>query len=436
LKLSARRNFLRGLGAVSIGLALELRAQSAGATDTAAHVMAPWPADEPDHALTPWRPGCLDIHHIATGRGDSSLIIAPDGTTLMIDAGAMYAPPPADLDLKPSKARRPGEWIARYAQRQLRSAGLAKLDYLIVTHLHPDHVGDVNPDLPRSADATYQLTGVSDVAALLPIGVLLDRGALDYENVAIRDAPFARNYVAFVRNRQAAGGRVERLRPGADNQITLKNRAGSFPTFDVRNLAVNGEVWTGQGEAARSLFPAISTLKPDDVPDENAYSAALRLTYGRFSYFAAGDLTSNTFDGELPWRDVESRAARVAGPVDVALAAHHGLFDSTGADVVRALRPRVWLMDVWHVSHPNITTLERLFSQRLYTGPRDVFATALSPENYLVNERLTKRLSSSSGHIVIRVSPGGEDYRVVITSNSDESDRVRTVFGPYQSRGQ
>jgi hypothetical protein len=43
------------------------------------------------------------------------------------------------------------------------------------------------------------------VAALLPIGVLLDRGALDYDNVAIRDAPFARNYVAFVRTRQAAG---------------------------------------------------------------------------------------------------------------------------------------------------------------------------------------------------------------------------------------
>ena len=251
-----------------------------------------------------------------------------------------------------------------------------------------------------------------------------------------RDAPFARNYVAFVRTRQAAGGRVERLRAGADSQITLTNRAASFPTFDVRNLAVNGQVWTGQGEAARSLFPAISTLKPDDVPDENAYSAALRLTYGRFSYFAAGDLTSNTFDGELPWRDVESSAARVAGPVDVAVAAHHGLFDSTGADVVRALRPRVWLLDAWHVSHPSITTLERLFSQRLYPGPRDVFATALSPENSSVNDRLTKRLSSRNGHVVIRVSPGGEDYRVVITSNSDESDRVKTVFGPYQSRGQ
>jgi hypothetical protein len=109
--------------------------------------------------------------------------------------------------------------------------------------------------------------------------------------------------------------------------------------------------------------------------------------------------------------------------------------DSTGADVVRALRSRVWLIDAWHVSHPSITTLERLFSRRLYSGSRDVFATGLSRANALVNDRLTKRLSSTNGHIVIRVSPGGGDYRVVVTANSDEADRVVEVFGPYQSKG-
>jgi hypothetical protein len=119
--------------------------------------------------------------------------------------------------------------------------------------------------------------------------------------------------------------------------------------------------------------------------------------------------------------------------VDVAVAAHHGLFDSTGADVVRALRPRAWLIDVWHVSHPSITTLERLFSQRLYPGPRDVFATGLSSANSLVNERLTHRLSSLTGHVIIRVDPGGGCYRVVVTDNADESDRVIRVFGPYES---
>ena len=37
--------------------------------------------------LPRWEEGFLDIHTIATGRGDACLIIMPDGTTMMIDAG-------------------------------------------------------------------------------------------------------------------------------------------------------------------------------------------------------------------------------------------------------------------------------------------------------------------------------------------------------------
>lgn len=360
-------------------------------------------------------------------------MVGPDGTTVLIDAGAMYAGGPYNLDSRPSDLKRPGEWIARYVARRLLDTSRSGLDYLVVTHIHPDHVGDVAPVLPRADGGGYQLTGVSDVASAMPIGVVLDRGAPDYGNVEIRAAPFAQNYIRYIDSRRSAGGRVERLIAGADRQIGLVKEAGAFPTFAVRILAVNGDVWTGRGTGRRQMFPALSTLLPEDVPDENVFSAAIRLSYGRFAYFAAGDLTSNTFDGALSWRDVESPAAHAAGPVDVAVAAHHGLFDSTGAEVVRALRPRIWLIDAWHVSHPSITTLERLFSQRLYPGPREVFATGLSAANGLVNERLTRRLGSTAGHIVIRVAPGGNRYSVVITDNTDESDRVVKVFGPYES---
>jgi beta-lactamase superfamily II metal-dependent hydrolase len=417
----SRRTFLRGLLALPFSGAAPATPRTLETTDREGTPLAPWQ----------W--GQLDIHHISTGRGDSTLIVAPDGTTLMIDAGAMYAHGPFNLDLKPNDTRRPGEWIARYTARHLRATKRSTLDYLIVTHIHPDHIGDVDPSLPRASTGDYQLTGVTDVAAQLPIGLLLDRGAPDYTNVELRTAPFAQNYIRFVQTRLAAGARVERLHAGVNNQIRLVKAAAAFATFDVRNIAVNGDVWTGHRDESRQLFPAPPALKPDDAPDENTYSAAFRLTYGKFAYFAAGDLTSNTLDGDLPWRDVESRAAEVAGPVDVAVAAHHGLSDSTGADVVRALRPRIWLIDAWHVSHPSITTLERLFSQRLYPGQRDVFATGLSAANALVNERLTKRFSSATGHVVIRVSPGGACYRVVVTDNSDESDRVVRVFGPIES---
>lgn len=376
--------------------------------------------------LRPWRRGGLDIHHIATGRGDAALVIGPDGTSLMIDAGASGTPPPASLDIRPGPERRAGEWIGRYARRHLAATGEPRLDAFLASHLHPDHVGDVGPDTPPAPNGAHRLTGVSDVAALLPIGLLVDRGYPDYAFPRGGDAPFGRNYVAFVRERVRAGGRVERFRVGAADQLRL-------PGAEIRNLAANGEVWTGRGTETRRLFPPIATLARDDIPDENACSTAIRLRYGAFGYFAAGDLTSNSFDGALPWRDVETPAAQAAGPVDVAVAAHHGMFDATGADVVRALRPRAWIVQGWHAAHPSPDALERMLSQRLYPGPRDVFATGLSAANELAHKWLTDRLAARGGHVVVRVAPGGGSYRVVVTDNRDEADRVLSVSAPWRS---
>ena len=369
---------------------------------------APLPAEDAvGQPLRPWRRGGLDIHHIATGKGDSTLIIGPDGSSLMIDAGASSTPPPASLDIRPNAERRPGEWIGRYARRHLAATGKPKLDAFLVSHLHPDHID-----------------GLGDVAALLPIGVLVDRDYPDYAYPKPWEASFAKAYIALARERARDGGRVERFRVGAADQFVL-------PGAEIRNLAANGEVWTGRGTETRRLFPAIETLPKDDVPDENACSAAIRLRYGAFSYFAAGDLTSNSFDGALPWRDVETPAARIAGPVDVAVAAHHGMFDATGADVVRALRPRAWIIPGWHVAHPSTDALERMLSQRLYPGARDVFATGLSPANALAHTWLTDRLAARGGHIVVRVAPGGTNYRVIVTDNRDEDDRVLATWSAW-----
>ena len=37
-------------------------------------------------STTPWSPGMLDIHKISTGRGNSPLLVLPDGTTVLVDA--------------------------------------------------------------------------------------------------------------------------------------------------------------------------------------------------------------------------------------------------------------------------------------------------------------------------------------------------------------
>ncbi len=44
--------------------------------------------------LLDWSEGFMDIHHINTGRGNSTFFVLPDGTTMLVDAGAANEEPP------------------------------------------------------------------------------------------------------------------------------------------------------------------------------------------------------------------------------------------------------------------------------------------------------------------------------------------------------
>lgn len=113
-------------------------------SDTAAHLTLP-----------PWEPGYLYIHHTSTVRGSCALLICPDGTTLMIDAGSMitHLIPDRDqylIDPRPNGDLRPGQWIAKYAQEQLAQTGQQEIDYFLLTHFHQDHMGTVWPGCNRT----------------------------------------------------------------------------------------------------------------------------------------------------------------------------------------------------------------------------------------------------------------------------------------------
>jgi len=382
--------------------------------------------------LPAWTPGVLEIHHIATNRGNSALLILPDGTTMMVDAGAIYGSTPYLSDPLPSSQHRPGEWIGRYAKRRLQASGLTGIDSFLLTHLHGDHLGYLSPDTPLSPDGTYRLTGVSDVAAIVPIGRFVDRAWPDYSYPAPADADFQKNYRAFLQSADKAGKKVERFRPGFRDQFTLLHDAAAYRGFEIRNLIANGEVWTGEGDSTRKLFPELSTLKPADYPAENPCSCAIRLRYGKFGYYTGGDLTSDTNYGRDPWRDTESAAAEACGRVSVAVTNHHGYFNANGDRYVRALQPQVFVIPSWDSAHPTVNVLNTLFSRAIYPGNRDVFATLIKQENRIANKK-TDDLKSRAGHIVIRVEPGGDSFAVHILSNTDESDTMTASFGPYTS---
>lgn len=376
----------------------------------------------------------LDIHHISTGRGNSALMIMPDGTTMLIDAGALHSNTPYVIDEKPNATHRPGEWIGRYVKRQLDAAKLEGIDTFMNTHLHADHLGDLAPGLPDAPGGGYKLSGITDVAQIVPIQRFVDRAYPDYNYPsAAVDAPFVQNYRAFLATQIKAGKKVERFRPGSKTQFGMK-KPGSYANFEIRNLIANGEVWTGQGEATKKLFPDVAGMKAEDLPSENCCSCAIRVKYGTFGYYTGGDLPSGTNFGRDPWRDVETPTAQICGPVAVAVFNHHGYYDAEGPGYVRALRPRVFVLMAWDSAHPTVNTLAAVYSKAIYPGERDVFSTALKPELKITNKR-TADFKSSNGHVVVRVEEGGERFKVAVVSNADESGKVVGSFGPYASAG-
>ena len=392
-----------------------------------------------DDAFVPWSSGCLDLHHIATGRGSALLAICPDGTTLMVDAGAIYDSLKYTVAPMPDASRRPGEWVARYAARQLRATGTTGIDHFLVSHLHADHIGQWTPELPTSARGNYQLTGIMDVAEQIPIRKLVDRGYPDYgypsaNSFAVypKDKLTFDNYRKYVAHRDRHAQVTERFIPGTTRQFPLVHAPEKFPQFHIRNLAANGEVWTGDDEKTAHLFPAVSYGNAARLPTENMCSTAIRIQHGRFSYYTGGDLPNEVVGGygDWPWQDIATPVARAAGPVSVAVANHHGYVDSMSPDCVRALQPRVFVIMGWDSAHPTIRPLYNMLSRDLYPGDRDIFATAVKAENLIATRDLAK-LTSRHGHVVIRVPPDGASFRVQILDPSNEQDRELATHGPY-----
>jgi hypothetical protein len=331
---------------------------------------------------------------------------------------------------RPDASRRPGEWIARYVQRQLTRTAQPALDLMLLTHLHGDHVGEVTEASPKSARGDYRLTGAADVAEAIEVRTLIDRGWPNYGYpAALRDAT-SLNYIALAKSMAARGTSAQKARAGSTEQLALRHNAAQYPNFHGRILSVNGGVWTGSGDSAKSTFPPINSLPAAAMPTENMCCIALELQYGAFKYYYGGDLTCDTSYGLYPWHDIETPVAEAAGAVSVAVANHHGYFDACGPAFVRALRARAWVLPTWHVSHPAMGTLANLFSTELYPDERLVFATGMTPEALLTTERFSSRLAGYDGHVVVRVAPPGAGFTVHMVNARDERGVVEKSFGP------
>ena len=206
-----------------------------------------------------------------------------------------------------SANRRPDDRDAKRIHAVAKLAGLEKIDILLTTHYHGDHMG--------AAEA---------LSKLIPIELFVDHG----DSVEIDRPKAAEAYKAYV---ALTGGKRKSLEPG--DRIPL-------PGVEAVVVAGGGKVVARplKGGGPNAELCKTAEKKAPDVDPENNQSLGFVLRYGKFDFLDLGDLP---WDYELPLVCPINRL----GKVDVYQTTHHGLDRSGSPQVVWATRPRVAIMN-------------------------------------------------------------------------------------------
>jgi competence protein ComEC len=280
----------------------------------------------------------LLIYSIDVEGGQSTLLVSPTGSSLLIDTGW------------PDHNGRDTDRILA----AMRDAGVTKLDRVLITHFHVDHVG-----------------GVPDLVKRVQVGEFLDHG----ENR--EDSDITRHdYAAYLKAIQGKPRRI--VHPG--------------DTIEVPGLKI--VVLTADG----NVIKAVPGIKPAPNPycatepkwtldaSENPRSAGILVRFGKFSFLDLGDLTKPK-EVELVCPD------NPIGHVDLYLVTHHGLDQSNSRAIVDAIHPRVAIMpngahkggspEAWQTVHSS-PGLEDLW--QLHTA-EDSDAAHNSPEALIANPK-------------------------------------------------
>ena len=393
------------------------------------------PAEKVGEPYPGWKSGELDIHFIYTGRGESVFHIFPDATTMLIDAGDYEASVPM-TDPKPDLSRKAGEWVARYIDRINPSR--KEIDYLMISHFHDDHTGDVSIDAPMTTGRgeDYKLIGVAEVGETMRFKHFIARGYPDYNYPRKISDPHTDNYLKFAKyHKQKYGATQEPFKVGALNQIALKNRPLWYSrSFSIRNIAANGEVWSGEEGKATRYYD----LHPDNTSgyvNENTQSIAIRIDYGPFSYFTGGDITHSLKNAEGESVNIEAKAGEVCGEVDVCKCNHHAYKDAMHPDFLRSVKAKAYIDAVWDQYHTQPAIIERILSQDIYKGERMFYTQYIvdKARKEHADKEWMKGVCPYNGHIVVKAYDKGRKYKIYRLSAEDEQMTIQAIYGPFDS---
>ena len=244
-------------------------------------------------------PGTTDIYFIDTEGGMSTLIISPTTgilgarETLLLDAGNLN-PPGRD---------------AERIQAAMKESGVERIDTLVVTHYHGDHVG-----------------GVAALAEKVPIRRVLDPGPFADELNGNRGAGFL-SYLPFREKAHVSIAKPGTKIPVAGLDVNIVSSAGDMIAAPV----------PGVRRAPNPLCAAAQEREQDNTPN-NFESVGVVMDFGRFRYLDLADLTWNQ---EM----LLVCPQNLLGTVSVYRTSRHGT-DWSGAEaLVHSVRPRVAVMN-------------------------------------------------------------------------------------------
>jgi beta-lactamase superfamily II metal-dependent hydrolase len=242
------------------------------------------------HAQPQAGPGHLLIYTIDVEGGQSTLLVAPSGASLLVDTGW------------PDNNGRDTDRILA----AMHDAGITKLDRVLITHFHVDHVG-----------------GVPNLVARVKVGEFLDHG----ENR--EDSDITRHdYAAYLKAIQGTPRRI--VHPGDTIHI---------PGLTTIVLTADGEHIAAVPGVTPAPNPYCATEPKWELDTtENPRSAGILVRYGKFRFLDLGDLTKAK---EIPLVCPDN----LIGHVDLYLVNHHGMNLSNSRAFVDAIHPRVAIMD-------------------------------------------------------------------------------------------